>query len=93
MEIGNPKNHMELINPSCSALSPNVSPSCGRIPARMAKVNAVVMSAKQLALNSADRLMLSVIGKGLGFGLRKQTIETVQNRKKKSVSFPVNKNL
>ncbi len=61
MEIGNPKNHMELINPSCSAVKPKDSPSCGRIPARIENENAVVISARQLALNSAFRLMVCVI--------------------------------
>ena len=61
MEIGNPKNHMELIKPNCSAFKPNCSPNWGRIPARIEKEKAVVMSAKQLALKSAPRLMVCVI--------------------------------
>ena len=61
MEIGNPKNHMELINPSCSADNPKVSPNCGKIPARIEKVKAVVMSARQLPLNNALLLTFSFI--------------------------------
>jgi len=61
IEIGNPKNHMELINPSCSAERPNVSPNWGRIPARIEKVKAVVISAKQLPLNKALLLTFSFI--------------------------------
>ena len=72
--MGNPKNHMELINPSCSADKPNSCPSWGRIPARIAKVKAVVIRAKQLPLNSAllfkfsfilvgfKRLMINICG-------------------------------
>lgn len=57
MEIGKPKNHMELMNPSCSAVSPKLSPNCGSIPARMENVKAVVIRAKQLPLNRALLLM------------------------------------
>jgi hypothetical protein len=64
IEMGNPKNHMELIKPSCSPLSPNCSPSCGNIPALMAKVKAVVIRAKQLPLNKALLLMFSFIDVG-----------------------------
>jgi hypothetical protein len=48
MEIGNPKKNIELINPSCVAVSWNVSASWGKIPARMLKEKAVVINAKQL---------------------------------------------
>jgi hypothetical protein len=64
IEIGNPRNHMELINPSCSADRPKLSPSWGRIPARIEKVKAVVMSAKQLPLNKALLLTFSFIKLG-----------------------------
>ena len=52
---------MELINPNCSAVRPNESPNCGKMPARMEKVKAVVMRAKQLPLKSAVLLMFSLI--------------------------------
>ena len=48
IEMGKPKNHMELMNPSCSADKLSDSPSWGRIPARMLKEKAVVIRAKQL---------------------------------------------
>ncbi len=81
---------MELIKPSCSAVRPNVSPSWGRIPARIAKVKAVVISARQLALNKALRLMVWVIDECFWIlGCVKQRFETHQNRKKIIHSFPV----
>ena len=61
MEMGKPKNHIELINPNWVADSPNSSPSSGKIPARILKVKAVVISAKQLPLKSALLLMFSFI--------------------------------
>ena len=48
MEIGNPKNHIELMNPNCCPLRLKVSANCGKIPARILKEKAVVISAKQL---------------------------------------------
>ena len=57
--MGNPKKNMELINPNCSAVRLNCSPSWGKIPALMEKVKAVVISAKQLPLNNALLLMFS----------------------------------
>jgi hypothetical protein len=89
MEIGNPKNHMELIKPSCSALRPKVSPNWGNIPARMAKVNAVVMRAKQLALKSAERFIESVIGKGLGLRLRNKQLKHLKVGKILHSTFPL----
>ena len=50
IEIGNPRNHIWLIYPSCSADRPNLSPSWGKIPARIENVNAVVIKAKQLRI-------------------------------------------
>src|SRR5690606_3721555 len=64
MEIGKPKNHMELIKPSWAAVKPKVSPSSGKIPARMEKVKAVVIRAKQLPLKRALLLMFSFIKVG-----------------------------
>ena len=61
IEMGKPKNHMELMNPSCSAVRPNLSPNWGRTPARIEKVKAVVMRAKQLQLKSALLLIFSLI--------------------------------
>src|SRR5687767_14243488 len=57
IEIGKPKNHMELINPNCSAERLKLSPKSFRMPARIENVKAVVMRAKQLPLNNADLLM------------------------------------
>ena len=48
IEMGNPKNHIELINPNCCAFKLKVSPNSGNIPARILKEKAVVISAKQL---------------------------------------------
>jgi hypothetical protein len=48
MEMGKPKNHIELMNPSCWPESWKASPNCGRIPARILNENAVVIKAKQL---------------------------------------------
>jgi hypothetical protein len=53
MEIGIPKNHIEFMNPNCSAERPNSSPNCGKIPALIEKEKAVVIRAKQLPLKSA----------------------------------------
>jgi hypothetical protein len=61
IEIGNPRNHIELIKPSCSAVSPNRSPNWGRTPARIENVKAVVIRAKQLPLKSALLLIFSLI--------------------------------
>jgi len=80
---------MELIKPSCSALRPKVSPNWGKIPARMAKVNAVVMSAKQLALKSAERFIESVIGKGLGLRLRNKRLKRLKIGKILHSTFPL----
>jgi hypothetical protein len=57
MEMGNPRKNIKLINPNCSAVKPKRSPNCGRIPALMEKVKAVVIRAKQLPLNRALLLM------------------------------------
>jgi hypothetical protein len=57
MVMGNPKNHIELIYPSCSAVKPNWAPSVGKTPARMENENAVVMRAKQLPKNKVLRLI------------------------------------
>jgi hypothetical protein len=62
MEMGIPRNHMELIKPNCSAVRPNSSPNWGSMPARIEKENAVVITAKQLPLKSALLLIVSVIG-------------------------------
>ena len=59
--MGNPKNHMALINPSCSAERPNCSPNWGKIPALMENEKAVVIRAKQLPLNKALLLRFSFI--------------------------------
>ncbi len=59
--MGKPKNHIELIKPSCSADKPKLCPNWGRMPARIEKVKAVVMSAKQLPLNKALLLTFSFI--------------------------------
>ena len=48
MAIGKPKNHIELINPSCSADKLKSVANCGKIPARILNEKAVVISAKQL---------------------------------------------
>jgi hypothetical protein len=52
MEIGKPKKNIELIRPNCEAVSPNSVPNWGRIPALMLKEKAVVIMARQLAMNS-----------------------------------------
>jgi hypothetical protein len=49
MAMGKPKNHIELMKPSCSADSPKSLPNWGKIPARILKEKAVVIKAKQLA--------------------------------------------
>jgi hypothetical protein len=49
MEMGKPRNHMELMVPSCTASKFSSVPSCVRIPALMLKEKAVVINAKQLA--------------------------------------------
>jgi hypothetical protein len=64
MDIGKPRNHMELINPNWAAERPKLSPSWGRIPALILKVKAVVISAKQLPLKSALLLIFSFIDIG-----------------------------
>lgn len=72
---------MELINPNCSALRPKESPSWGRIPALIENEKAVVMSARQLALNKAPRLMVWVMDGAFGFWVEiKQSFERVQNK-------------
>lgn len=89
MEIGNPKNHMELMNPNCSAFKPKDSPNCGRIPARIEKEKAVVMSARQLALKSALLLIGCVINKCFRFlGCVNSRIDAFKVAKKNDLAFP-----
>jgi hypothetical protein len=49
MEIGNPRNHMELMVPNCTVSKFISVPNCVKIPARILNEKAVVISAKQLA--------------------------------------------
>jgi hypothetical protein len=48
MDRGKPRNHIEFINPSCSAERFNCSPNWGKIPALILKERAVVINARQL---------------------------------------------
>ena len=59
--MGKPKKNIKLIKPNCSAVSPNSVANWGRMPARILKEKAVVMRAKQLALNSLDWLIVEFI--------------------------------
>jgi len=58
--IGKPKMAIWLIYPSWVSVKPNCVANSAKIPARIAKANAVVTSAKQLAINNLEALMLDI---------------------------------